>query len=292
MTHSARSRAAVGAALLALSPLFAPRGALLQAQQQQQQQQSAPADTAPASAATVASSPNVSTLMTQEIYVAAFRASARRWCESAGPRAGDEPLRSAVASTHLITHGGVVDAERAGVDQAVDSAYADLVHGGGCVALARPATVVVADRFDGHAWNTPKREIAPNDRGASRESGVTVVTRGVKLGHRRFHKIGAEADYTFTTQGGMLVSGRDRVPTDADNATTRWAAVEQDILQRYPTLLVTRRQSGAPGSSDVTLWRTLFTNPDTQALEITLSAARGADGKVWITAEYPGLAGR
>jgi len=282
-----------------------PRGALLQAQQQQQQQgQPVPADTAAAVA--VASSANVSTMMTQEIYVAAFRASARRWCESAGPRAGDEPLRSAVASTHLITHGGVVEAERAGVDQAVDSAYAEMVHAGGCATLARPATVVVVDRFDGHAWNTPKGEIAPNDRGASRESGVTVVSRGVKLGHRRFHKIGAEADYTFTTQRQQLVGGRYRVPASTGDFAERWREVESLVTGDYPTLRVARAQPAppAPGAeptyaarSGYAAWRTTFTNPDTQALEVRMyalpaNAGAGRDERYTIVVDYVGYAGR
>jgi len=223
---------------------------------------------------------------TREVYVLAFRSGVRQGCRY-GAR---DPLGAALASTRAVVQSAPVD-ERAGVMLALDSAYASYVRTGGCATLGGATNLVIVDAFHGASWHSMKADLF-GGAGVVTDNGLTIVTRSVKLGAGFFHRVGAEADYTFTTQGGMLVSGRDRVPTDADNATTRWAAVEQDILQRYPTLLVTRRQSGAPGSSDVTLWRTLFTNPDTQALEITLSAARGADGKVWITAEYPGLAGR
>jgi hypothetical protein len=311
MPYSARPRSAaagVAALLLALSPLLAPRATLLRAQQQQQQPP-LPADTT--ATRTVASSAapaptNTSSLMTQEIYVAAFRASARRWCASAGPRAGNEPLNSVVESTHLITHGGVAEAERAGVDQAVDSAYAQLVHDGGCAALTRPATVVVVNRFDGHAWNAPKSEIAPDARGDSRETGLMVVTRDVKLGHRRFHKIGAQADYTFTSQRQQLVRGRYRVPVSAGDFAERWRELEALVGGDYPTLRVARLQPAPPAAgaaptyaarSGYAAWRTTFSNPDTQALEVRMFAVpangrAGRDEAYTIVVDYVGYADR
>lgn len=303
MTYSARSRAAVGAALLALSPLVLPRGARLEAQQQQQQTASADS-AAPAATAAPATTPNVSAQMTQEIYVAAFRASARRWCASAGASAGDEPLRSAVASTHLIVHGGVTEAERDGVDQAVDRTYAELVHDGGCAALAHPTTVVLVDRFEGYAWNSPKSEIAPNDRGDTRESGFTIVSHGVKLGHRRFHKLGGEADFTFTTQRQQLVRGRYRVPATKENFAERWRELESLVTGDYPTLRVARAQPAPPAAdaaptysarSGYAAWRTSFSNPDTQALEVRMYALPSSAGRdeAWtIVVDYLGYAGR
>lgn len=318
MTYPARSRAAAGAALLALvpaavalAPLVSPRTSALEAQQPQPAQQPPrplllPADTATLSATQATPPSGLTVQMTQEIYVAAFRASARRWCASAGAGAGDEPMRSAAASTRLIIHGGVIERERAGVEAAVDSAEAELERGGGCSALAaRPtAVVVVVDRFDGHAWNAPKSEVAPRDRGEARESGVTVVTRGVKLGRRRFHKIGAEADYTFTTERQQLVRGRYRVPAQAKNFAERWRQVQALVAADYPTLRVVAAQPAppAPGAaptyaarSGYSAWNASFSNPDTQALEVRMYALPSSSGRdeAWtIVVDYLGYAGR
>lgn len=304
MTYSARSRAAVvGAALLA--PALAPLASALQAQQQQPPQPLLVAADTATLAATKATPPSGLTVqMTQEIYVAAFRSSARQWCTAASAKGGDEPLKSAASSTRLIVHGGVVESERAGVEQAVDSAYADLVRGGGCAALTRPAVVVVANRFEGYPWNAPKSEVAPRDRGVSRESGVTVVTRGVKLGHRRFHKIGAEADFTFTTQRQQLVRGRYRVPASKENFAERWREVQSLVGADYPTLRVLASQPAppAPGGepaygarSGYSAWTAAFNNPDTQALEVrmyALPSTSGRDESWTIVVDYLGYAGR
>lgn len=297
MKHSTHARALAGAALLlVVAPVAVSAGA------QQQQQSPAPVDSV-AAAAGVAPS-GLSVQMTQEIYVAAFRASARRWCAAAGGRGGDEPLRSALESTHLISHGGVVEAERGGVDQAVDSAYTGLVRDGGCAALVeRPTAVVVVDRFEGHKWNAPKREVAPRDRGDASEAGTTVVTRGVKLGRRRFHRIGADADFVFTTQRQQLVRGRYRVPATDRNFADRWKEVESLVGADFPTLRVARSEprpavAGAEPTyaarSGPAAWRTAFTNPDTQALEVRMYAvpAAGRDGAWTIVVDYVGYAGR
>jgi hypothetical protein len=223
---------------------------------------------------------------TREVYVLAFRSGVRQGCRWGAA----DPLGAALASTKSVAL-SAPEAERAGIVAALDSAFQSYAKSGSCATLGGATNLVVVDEFHGAAWHSLKSELFGN-KGEVTDNGLTVVTRSVKLGSGFFHRVSAEADYTFTTQGGTLVAGRDRVPTEESDAPSRWAAVEKDILDRYPSLLVTRRQSGAPGSSDVTLWRTIFANPDTQSLEITLSAARDAEGRLWITAEYPGLAGR
>ena len=223
---------------------------------------------------------------TREVYVLAFRSGVRQGCRYGAA----DPLGAALASTRAVVQ-SVPAAEQAGVMAALDSAYAGYQKSGSCATLAGATRLVIVDEFHGAVWHASKGELF-GDNGEVTDNGFTVVTRSVKIGPGFFHRIGAEADYTFTTQGGLLVAGRDRIAADDGNAVERWGAVERDVLARYPTLRVDRRQSGAPGSADVTNWRTVFTNPDTQAVEATLSATRGAEGKVWITADYPGLAGR
>jgi hypothetical protein len=223
---------------------------------------------------------------TREVYVLAFRSGVRQGCRFGAA----DPIGAALASTKAVVQ-SAPEAERAGLNAALDSASASYAKGGACATLGGATKLVIVDNFHGALWHASKLELFGDD-GEVTENGLTVVTKSVKLGTGFLHRFGADAEYTFTTQGGMLVAGRDRIPADDRNAPARWAAVEKDVLTRYPTLLVNRTQSGAPGSADVTLWRTVFSNPDTQALEVTLSARRDAEGKLWITAEYPGLAGR
>jgi hypothetical protein len=280
-------RLGVAAALLAIAPAVARRGGALLAQ--------GPADSS------VAATSALTPAMTREVYVAAFRASARQWCAAGGADGVD----AALASTRTIVQGSVSPAERAGVDSALVDARGSMVQGGGCAAMARPPRIVVVDGFEGHAWNSPKRDVARRDRGERTEGGFTVVTRKVKLGERRFHRIPAEADFTFTTQREQLVRGRYRVAVRAAEFASRWDEVARVLADRYPTLRVTRTPAAgaaAYAASDAVFgtWSTSFTNPDTQALELRMFAtpaggrASGGDrdGEWVIVVDYVGFAGR
>ena len=152
-------------------------------------------------------------------------------------------LDDALASTRSIVQRSVADADRPAVDAALVAAHADLTRTGGCGGLARPKNLVVVDRFEGFAWNAPRRTIAPRDEGTKNEDGYTVITRHTKLGARRFHRVSADADFTFTSEREELVRGRYRVQVNADDITDRWATVEAAIAEQYPTLRVVR--SGA-----------------------------------------------
>ncbi|HEX8117516.1 MAG TPA: hypothetical protein VF521_09600 [Pyrinomonadaceae bacterium] len=277
------------AAALILSPTFP--GASLAAQ-------SMAGDTTVSAPRAGSASVGASTV-TQEIYVAAFRSSARQWCASGGATALDDAL----ASTRSIVRASVAEVERPGVERALDGAYGELARAGGCPALVRPASVVVVDRFEGHAWNAPRRKVAPRDRGARTEEGYTVVTRKTKVGKRRSRRVAGEADFTFTTQREELVRGRYRVPANGRTVAERWAVLESTIAEQYPTLRVVRSLATPRGEAsyaardvgDVRDWSTRFVNPDTQALEVRMFAmpAGGRGGAEWvIVADYVGFGGR
>jgi hypothetical protein len=257
-------------------------------------------------ATSVTSSAPLSPSMAAEVYVAAFRSSARQWC-AAGSATG---LDDALASTRSIVQRGVADADRPAVDAALVAAHADLTRAGGCRGLTRPTNLVVVDRFEGYAWNAPRQAVAPRDEGEKNEDGYTIVTRRTKLGTRRFHRVSADADFTFTSERGELVRGRYRVPVSADDISDRWATVESAIAEQYPTLRVVRsgamRVVGEQGkrgtlgdgetatTTDPRRWVTTFVNPDTQALEVRVFA-RPADRELrdWvIVVDYMGFAGR
>ena len=253
----------------------------------------------------VVSSAPLSPALAQEVYVAAFRSSARQWC-AAGSATG---LDDALASTRTIVQRSVADADRPAVENALVAAHAELTRAGGCGALTRPTNRVVVDRFEGFAWNSPRQKVAPRDEGARSEEGYTVVTRRAKLGTRRFHRVSADADFTFTTEREELVRGRYRVSAPADEVTDRWATVESAIAEQYPSLRVVRsgamRIAGEPGArgsqgdgsattTDMRRWVTLFVNPDTQALEARMFA-RPVDKALrdWeIVVDYMGFVGR
>jgi hypothetical protein len=256
-------------------------------------------------ATSVTSSAPLSRTMASEVYVAAFRSSARQWC-AAGSATG---LDDALASTRSIVQKGVAEADRPAVDAALVAAHADLTRAGGCGGLARPTNLVVVDRFEGYAWNAPRQAVAPRDEGEKNEDGYTVVTRRAKLGTRRFHRVSADADFTFTSAREELVRGRYRVATSADDLTDRWATVESAIAEQYPTLRVVRSGAmrlageqgargalgdGAATTTDARRWVTTFINPDTQALEVRIFA-RPVDRDLhdWtIVVDYMGFAGR
>ena len=253
----------------------------------------------------VTSSAPLSPALAQEVYVAAFRSSARQWC-AAGSATG---LDDALASTRSIVQRSVSDADRPAVDAALVAAHAELTRAGGCGGLARPKHLVVVDRFEGYAWNAPRETVAPRDEGEKNEDGYTIVTRHTKLGTRRFHRVSADADFTFTSEREELVRGRYRVPVSADDISDSWATVESAIAEQYPSLRVIRSgamriageqgRRGALGDGEATTtdarrWVTTFVNPDTQALEVRIFA-RPADGELrdWvIVVDYMGFAGR
>ena len=254
----------------------------------------------------VVSSGALSPALTEEIYVAAFRSSARQWC-AAGSATG---LDDALASTRSIIRTNIAEADQAAVERAVVAAHGELSQAGGCSALSRPASVVVVDRFEGHPWNTPRRVVAPRDRGTRSEEGYTVVTRRAKIGTRRSHRVAAEADFTFTTQREELVRGRYRVAVREDAIAERWAAIERTIAEQYPALRLVRSAAlragtergareaqgdGEPAAGDVSAWATSFVNPDTQALEVrifTMRAPNAASDEWVMVVDYLGFAGR
>jgi len=256
-------------------------------------------------ATSVTSSAPLSPSMAAEVYVAAFRSSARQWC-AAGSATG---LDDALASTRSIVQRSVSDADRPAVDVALVAAHSDLTRAGGCGGLARPKNLVVVDRFEGYAWNAPRESVAPSDEGEKNEDGYTIVTRRAKLGTRRFHRVAADADFTFTSEREQLVRGRYRIAVGADDITDRWATVETAIAEQYPTLRVGRsgamrlageqgkrgvQGDGAAATTDARRWVTTFVNPDTQALEVRIFA-RPVDREMrdWvIVVDYMGFAGR
>lgn len=253
----------------------------------------------------VVSSAPLSAGLAQEVYVAAFRSSARQWC-AAGSTTG---LDDALASTRSIVQRSVADADRPGVENALAVAHAGLTRAGGCGSLTRPTNRVVVNSFEGHAWNAPRQDVAPRDAGERSEDGFTVVTRRAKIGTRRFHRVSADAEFTFTTQREELVRGRYRVTVGADDVAERWATVEGAIAEQYPTLRVARsgamrlaaergahdsQGDGSASSTDLRRWVTTFVNPDTQALEVRIFA-RPVDKQLrdWvIVVDYMGFAGR
>ena len=253
----------------------------------------------------VASSAPLSPVLAQEIYVAAFRSSARQWC-AAGSATG---LDDALAGTRSIVQTGVAEADRAGVERALVEAHGELSRAGGCAGLARPTTRVVVDRFEGHPWNAPRKAVT-RDRGVRSEGGYTVVTRKAKIGTRRSHRVSAEAEFTFTTQREELVRGRYRVPAASDNVAERWETIESTIAERYPMLRVVR-SGGAPrpatyaahdpqsdgatsAATGVRHWATAFMNPDTQAIEVRIfTTPAGEDpNDVVIVVDYLGFSNR
>ena len=250
----------------------------------------------------VTSSAPLSPSLAREVYVAAFRSSARQWC-AAGSATG---LDDALAGTRSIVQKSVAEADRAGVDSALVGAHAELSGAGGCGGLGRPTRLVVVDRFEGHPWNAPRQKIAPRDEGARSEDGYTLVTRRTKIGADRSRRVSAEADFTFTSEREELVRGRYRVQVRADKVAERWNDVETSIAEQYPTLRVVRagnrpdsaNDSGEPAAADVRHWVTSFVNPDTQALEIRifvrpLGDAQAASPRDWvIVVDYLGFAGR
>lgn len=257
-------------------------------------------------ATSVTSSAPLSRTMAAEVYVAAFRSSARQWC-AAGSATG---LDDALASTRSIVQRSVADADRPAVDAALVAAHSDLTRTGGCGGLSRPTNLVVVDHFEGYPWNAPRQTVAPRDEGEKNEDGYTIVTRHTKLGARRFHRVSADADFTFTSEREELVRGRYRVAVSADDMTDRWATVEAAIAEQYPTLRVVRsgamRLAGEQGkrgalgdgeattTTDARRWVTTFINPDTQALEVRIFARPvDKDLRNWvIVADYMGFAGR
>ena len=243
---------------------------------------------APLAAQTTSPTATSSASMTRDIYVLAYRSSAKQWCES-GAR---DALSSALTGTHAIVERSVADPERAGVQLSLDSAYASLLRRGGCAALTSGAGVVLVDRFDGVRWNADVSELARGG-GLQTEDGLTTVTRSVKLGPGRRHRYKALADYTFTTQGGQLVRGRYRVPATAKNADELWSRLEAELVERYPTLHVVRvRPRAANGWDGPGLWKTTFTNPDTQALEAMMVLTPAGEGRYEIGIYYPGYSQR
>lgn len=247
----------------------------------------------------------------REVYVGAFRSSARQWC-SAG---GADALGAALRSTTLIVEQNVAGAERAATLGELTAAHAALVSAGGCAPLARAASVVVVDGFNGHRWRQTRDVVVGGDAGVRQESGLTIVTRSVKIGARRFRKLDASADYAFTTQRGELVNGRYRVPVTDESVDERWAEVEGWIAAQYPTLRVVRVRAGARSARGVrrggaraaegddalrttageeasTAWSTEFQNPDSHALEVRMTRRADDAGRGTIVVDYVGFAGR
>ncbi len=223
--------------------------------------------------------------LTRRIYVLAFRASVRQGCRYGAA----DPVGSALTNARAVT-AGVGAADRPALVAALDSAAAAYVRDGACTALGGATQVVVVDRFHGAAWRA-SREALFGDAGKRTGDGLATVTRSVQVGPASGQRVRAEAEYTFTAQGGTLVAGRDRVAADDRTVSERWDVVERDVVARYPTLMVSRTGRAAD-ATDATRWRTVFTNPDTQAVEATMFASREANGALRITAEYAGLSGR
>lgn len=224
--------------------------------------------------------------LTRRIYVLAFRAGVRQGCRYGAA----DPVGSALTSVRAVA-AGVDAASRSTLVAALDSAAAQYVREGACAELGGPTRVVVVDQFHGAAWRASRKALF-GDAGTRGGDGLSTVTRQVQVGPASGRRVRAEAEYTFTAQGGTLVAGRDRVAADDRTVGERWDVVERDVVARYPTLLVSRTGRATGRADDATRWRTVFTNPDTQAIEATLSAARDAAGALRITAEYPGLSGR
>ena len=88
----------------------------------------------------VVSSGALSPALTEEIYVAAFRSSARQWC-AAGSATG---IDDALASTRSIIRTNVAEADQAAVERAVVGAHGELSQAGGCSALSH--TTIVGSR--------------------------------------------------------------------------------------------------------------------------------------------------
>ncbi|MFL5578267.1 MAG: hypothetical protein ACJ79S_20125 [Gemmatimonadaceae bacterium] len=283
---------AAAAALLATSPALPRLAGALRAQGTADVSAGASVAAptrAPISPAT--SSAALPPAMTQEIYVAAFRGSARQWCAGGGADALDD----AAAGTKAIAQSSVAEGERAGVERAIDDAHAELERAGGCAALGRATRIVVVDGFEGYPWSARRSEVAPRDRGRRGEYGYTIVTRRTKIGGRGVRRVPAEADFTFTSERDELVRGRYRVTAKRADVAGRWADVERALAGRYPTLRVTHAPGDAAGASDVRTWSTSFTNPDTQALELRMSAVPGGEARddEWvIVVDFLGYAGR
>ena len=222
----------------------------------------------------------------REAYVLAYRRAARIACRIGLPDALNGALKDARAGL-----GTLPDVERTDVSRALDSAYTRLEHDGGCAILVDATKLIVVNGVDGFAWNTPLSKISKPSKGTYNDDGFFVLSRDSKLGG-----VNGEVTMTFTALKGSekLVSGRYRLALDAQKCGEQWLAIEHEILSRYPSLRV-MHGSDAPSASacdeSASRWTTAFRNPDTDALELSMSMRHGADDRLYMVVDLPGMPG-
>ena len=232
-----------------------------------------------------------SSLLNQDIYVAAFYRSATEWCTAGAADA----LIEARASAGRIVKGSLVGAEQEMVLTALDSSYFGILRRGGCAAIARPLRLIIVEGFHGRAWDTPLDSIVKADSGEPESEGIRTISTRVEVGPTALDRFAAFADYTFSGEG-KLVSGRYRVPVRESAFELRWSQMENIVLADHSALRVLR-QRGSPRTTDAApsrngstyaAWRSSFRNPDTRAIEVEMYATRGADGSMVIVVDYRG----
>jgi hypothetical protein len=235
-----------------------------------------------------------SSLLSEEIYVAAFYRSATEWCTAGA----SDALIEARASAGRIVQRSLVGAEQAAVISALDSSYFGILRRGGCAALARPLRLVIVNGFHGRPWDTAMDSIIKSDSGERESDGIQTVTTRVEIGPSPFERFPALADYTFSGEG-KLISGRYRVPVREGAFELRWSQLENMLLDNYSGLRVRRQRTSAglggatvsaasAGGTAYGAWRSSFRNPDTRAIEVEMYATRGGNGEMVIVVDYRG----